>query len=215
MPTFRPFRRSAESPPSVAEAAVSASPWKERWRSAWRFLRANLTPRTTTALALWRVEARLSTPLALAAVAAWGRWPGAFAMAALAALLSAAFIMLLEGENVVAELRAWANRWGFFRRFVLPIADRPDRTGTALRIASVPAIVLLLGPFWRGLTLELFRVRGLRAYLISVLGSIPHALLWVGLVLGGIWDGFLQALLRDEVWPFITDDVWGSLAGLL
>jgi hypothetical protein len=193
---------------------MPVSPWKERWRRSWRFLRANLTPRSATALALWRVEARLSTPLALTAVAAWGRWPGAFAMAALAALLSAAFIMLLEGESVVAELRAWAKRWGFFRRFVLPIADRRDRTGTALRIASVPAMILLLGPFWRGLTLELFRIRGLRAYLISVLGSIPHALLWVGLVLGGIWDGFLQAFLRDEVWPLITDNVWGFLAGL-
>jgi hypothetical protein len=189
-------------------------PEKERWQRWWRFLRANLTPRSATALALWRVEARLSTPLALAAVAAWGRWPGAFAMAGLAALLSAVFIMLLEGENVVAELRAWANRWGFFRRFVMPTADRRDRTGRALRIASVPAMVLLLGPFWRALTLEMFHIRGLRAYLINVLGSLPHALLWVGLVLGGIWDGFLQAFLRDEVWPFISDDVWGSLASL-
>ncbi len=178
---------------------MPVSPAKERWRRAWRSLRANLTPRTATTLVLWRVEARLSTPLALAAVAAWGRWPGAFAMAALGALFSVVFIVLLQEENVVAELRAWANRRSFFRRFVLPIADRRDRTGTALRVASVPALVLLLGPFWRGLTLELFRIRGLRAYLISVLGSIPHALLWVGLVLGGIWEGFLWPLIKSHI----------------
>ncbi len=83
-----------------------------------------------------------------------------------------------------------------------------------MRVASVPALILLMGPFWRGLTLELFRIRGLRAYAISVLGSIPHALLWVGLVLGGIWDGFLKNALRDEVWPFITDQLWESLIGL-
>jgi hypothetical protein len=192
---------------------MAVSPAKERWRRVRRFLRANLTPRAATALALWRVEARLSTPLALAAVAAWGRWPGAFAMAALGALLSAAFIILLERENVVAELRAWTERQGFFRRFVLPIADRRDRTGTAMRVASVPAMILFLGPFWRGLTLELFRIRGLRAYLVSVLGSIPHALLWVGLVLGGIWDGFLKDFLRDDVWPFATDVLWGFVTG--
>jgi len=135
-------------------------------------------------------------------------------MAALGALLSAVFIILLQGENVVDELRAWANRQSFFRRFVLPIADRRDRTGTALRVASVPALILLLGPFWRGLTLELFRIRGLRAYLISVLGSVPHALLWVGLVLGGIWEGFLKDFVRDDVRPFITDGLWGFLTGL-
>ena len=207
------FQHPDESTPSAAEAAMPVAPAKGRWRGAWRVLRANLTPRAATALVLWRVEARLSTPVALAAVAAWGRWPGAFAMAALGALLSAAFIMLFEGENVVAELRAWANRQRFFRRFVLPIADRQDRTGTAMRVASMPVLILILGPFWRGLTLEMFRIRGLRAYLISVLGSVPHALLWVGLVLGGIWDGFLKDLVRDDVRPFITDVVWAFLTG--
>jgi hypothetical protein len=174
-------------------AAADALPRKHP--RLWRLLRRRLTPRLASALALWRLEARLSTPLALAAVASLGRWPGALAMAALGAGLSALFVFLLEGQQAVADLRAWAERQGLARRFLLPIADRQDRTGTAMRLLALPLTVLILGPFWRGLTLSLFRIRGTRAYLITVLASLPHALLWVGLVLGGIWEGLL--------WPFI------------
>ncbi|MGQ9573048.1 MAG: hypothetical protein ACUVV3_07690 [Dehalococcoidia bacterium] len=191
----RVSQRSDDGLPPGGQAAAAAEAPSQGWTRLWYSFRRNLTPRLASTLALWRVEARLSTPLALAAVAGLGRWPAALAIGVLAAVLSALFLFLLEGERAVAELRVWAERQGFVRRFLLPIADRQDRTGTVLRLLALPLLVLLLGPFWRGLTLVLFRIQGVKAYLITVLGSIPHALLWVGLVLGGIWEGLL--------WPFI------------
>ena len=195
MRNLRPPRGRDDHSSSAGEPVAATDAFPREHPRLWRRLRRTLTPKLASALALWRVEARLSTPLALAAVAWLGRWPAAFAIGALAAVLSAIFIYLLEGERLVAELRAWAERQGLVRRFLLPIADRRDRTGSTMRLLALPVLVLLFGPFWRGLTLILFGIRGMRAYLITVVGSFPHALLWVGLVLGGIWEGLL--------WPFI------------
>jgi hypothetical protein len=53
---------------------------------------------------------------------------------------------------------------------------------------------MVLGPFWRAVAFHLFRMPRAVAYLLSVGGSVPHSLLWTGLVLGGIWEGL--------VWPW-------------
>ena len=175
-----------------AEAAVAAAPRGGRWR---RFLRRNMTRRLAVAIALWRVEARFLLPGGLVLVAIFGRWPAALMAGAIGALLAAIFMWLLDGERILGEVRAWgeSNRW--VRRYILPIADRRDRTGTVLRALSVPLLVLDFGPFWRSLTLLLFNFRGLKAYAFTVLASIPHALLWVGIVAGSLWE--------QLIWPFI------------
>jgi hypothetical protein len=55
--------------------------------------------------------------------------------------------------------------------------------------------VMVLGPFWRAVVFHLFRMRHAVAYPLSAGGSIPHALLWTGFVLGGVWEGL--------IWPWI------------
>jgi hypothetical protein len=55
---------------------------------------------------------------------------------------------------------------------------------------------MVLGPFWRAVAFHLFRMRRSAAYVLSVGGSFPHALLWVGLVLGGLWAVLILPLLR-------------------
>ena len=56
---------------------------------------------------------------------------------------------------------------------------------------------MFLGPFWRAVTFHLFHTRRLPAYTLSVGGSIPHSLLWTGLVLGGLWEGLIRPFLED------------------
>jgi hypothetical protein len=75
------------------------------------------------------------------------------------------------------------------------LAARGDAVGKARRAAAVVPAVMVLGPFWRAVAFHLFRMPRAVAYLLSVGGSIPHSLLWTGLVLGGIWEGL--------VWPWI------------
>jgi hypothetical protein len=75
------------------------------------------------------------------------------------------------------------------------LAARDDVLGKTRRALAVVPAVMVLGPFWRAVAFHLFRMRRPPAYLLSVGGSIPHALLWTGLVLGGIWEGL--------VWPWI------------
>ena len=180
----------SEAPP--AEAAVVARPRGGKWR---RFLGRNVTPRLAAAIALWRVEARLLLPGGVILVAAFGRWPAALLAGAVGALLAAAFMWLLDGERILGEVRAWgeSNRW--VRKYFLPVADRRDRTGTVLRALSLPVLVLWFGPFWRSLTLLLFHFRGLKAYVFTVLASVPHAFLWVGIVAGSLWE--------ELIWPLI------------
>jgi hypothetical protein len=171
---------------------VEARPCVGAWR---RFLRRNLTPRLTAAIALWRVEARFLLPGGLVLIAVFGRWPAALMVGAVGALLAAVFMWLLDGEQILGEVRAWGGRNRLVRRFLLPVADRRDRTGTVLRVVSLPVLVLWFGPFWRSLTLLLFHFRGLKAYVFTVLSSVPHALLWVGIVAGSLWE--------ELIWPFI------------
>ena len=179
-----------------AEAAVVAPPHGGKWRS---FLRRNLTRRLAVAIALWRVEARFLLPGGLVLVAVFGRWPAALMVGAVGALLAAVFMWLLDGERILGEVRAWGGRNRLVRKYLLPLADRRDRTGTVLRALSMPLLVLEFGPFWRSLTLLLFNFRGLKAYAFTVVASIPHALLWVGIVAGTLWEELL--------WPFIKGHV--------
>jgi hypothetical protein len=180
----------------AVEAALTPRPRGGRWL---RFLRRNVTRRFAVAIALWRVEARFLLPGGLVLVAAFGRWPAALMVGAIGALLAAIFMWLLDGERILGEVRAWGGRNRLVRKYLLPLADRRDRTGTVLRALSMPLLVLDFGPFWRSLTLLLFNFRGLKAYAFTVLASIPHALLWVGIVAGSLWEELL--------WPFIKGHV--------
>jgi hypothetical protein len=180
----------------AAEAAVAAQARRVGWR---RFLRRNVTRRLATAIALWRVEARFLLPGGLVLVAVFGRWPAALMAGGIGALLAAIFVWLLDGERILGEVRVWGegNRW--VRKFLFPIADRRDRTGTALRVLSLPVLVLWFGPFWRSLSLLLFHFRGLKAYAFTVLASIPYALLWVGIVAGSLWEELIWPLIKGHV----------------
>ena len=170
-------------------------PPKAERRKPLGFLRRNVTPRLGAALFLWQMETRLATPVALALVATVGRWPGALAMGGIMAIYSALFLFLLDGEQGMKELRGWAQDRRLIRRYVFPIAERRDGVGTVQRALAVPVVVMFMGPFWRAVTFHLFRTPRWPAYTLSVGGSIPHSLLWTGLVLGGIWEGL--------VWPWI------------
>src|SRR3989304_3682383 len=172
-------------PAPAAEAALAPQPHDSKWR---RFLRRNVTRRLAIAIALWRVEARFLLPGGLVLVAVFGRWPAALMVGAIGALLAAIFMWLLDGERILGEVRAWGGRNRLVRKYLLPLADRRDRTGAVLRALSIPLLVLDFGPFWRSLTLLLFNFRGLKAYAFTVLASIPHALLWVGIVAGSLWE---------------------------
>ncbi len=145
---------------------------------------------------LWRVEAYTAMPLALLLVATLGRWPGALVMGCVMAAYAALFLYLLEDEPVLDDIRARAGRWRLGRAMER-LAARDDGVGRARRAAAMVPAVMILGPFWRAVAFHLFRMRRAVAYLLSVGGSIPHSLLWTGLVLGGIWEGL--------VWPWIKD----------
>ncbi|MDP2950617.1 MAG: hypothetical protein Q8P22_13925 [Chloroflexota bacterium] len=186
----------SDPPPPPAEATAAADALLARPRGRWwGLLKRNLTPRLAATFVLWRVEARLLLPGGLALVAAFGRWPAAFIAGGVGALLAGLFMWLLAEERAIGEVRAWGEQSRFVRGYLLPIAERRDRTGTLLRLASVPVLVLYFGPFWRSLTLLLFRVRGFKAYAFTMLSGIPHALLWVGIVAGTLWE--------DLIWPFL------------
>ena len=76
------------------------------------------------------------------------------------------------------------------------LADRDDGVGKARRAVALVPGVMFLGPFWRAVAFHLFRMRRSMAYVLSVGGSFPHALLWTGLVLGGIWEGFAWSWIK-------------------
>ena len=94
------------------------------------------------------------------------------------------------------------------------LADRDDGVGKARRLVALVPGVMLLGPFWRAVAFHLFRMRRSMAYVLSVGGSFPHALLCTGLVLGGLWGVLIEPLLRafwsDLVVPLI-EGVWEAL----
>jgi len=179
---------------------VAAGGQRDR-RRLLPFLKRNVTPRLGAALALWRVEARLALPTSLFLVATLGRWNGALAMGGIMAVYAAVFLFLLEGERALDEARSWLNGRRWARRYVLPLAERRDRTGHVHRLLALPASVLLFGPFWRALAYHLMGMRRLPAYALSVGGSIPHSLLWTGVFVGGLWEAAVRPLLeRAGLW---------------
>jgi hypothetical protein len=176
-------------------AAATTTPQEFRFwhlRSSWRYLRTRMTKRLAATIIIWRIEARLATPLALLLVATLGRWPAALTMGTIMACFSALFLFLLDGERVMHELRGWLEERRMFRRYLQPIADRQGFVGTLHRALAIPVTIMFMGPFFRATTYHLFRMRPVPAYTLSVLGSYPHSLLWTGIVAGGFWDWVLE-----------------------
>jgi len=173
------------------QATVAAAPPESgffgTFREAGTFLRRNLTPRTGVAVGAWRVETLLITPLSIFLIETLGRWRGAFAMSCVMAAFSLLFLLLLAGEPIMADFRRWLGERSL-GHWSMRIAERRDATGAAQRAASFPAIVMLLGPFWRAVTVETFLVRKPLALLIAVAGAWPHTMFWTGVVTASVWE---------------------------
>ena len=171
---------------ATAISPVQSEGFFATMRAASAFFRRNLTPRTGVALAAWRVEALLITPLSIVLIETFGRWRGAFVMSCVMAGFSLLFLLLLAGEPIMADFRRWLGErsWG---HWTMRIAERRGSTGAAQRALAVPAIVMLLGPFWRSVTVQTFLVRKPLAFLIAAGGAFPHTMFWTGLVVGSVW----------------------------
>jgi hypothetical protein len=152
-----------------------------------------------TAIAVWRVEAHLAAPLALVLVATLGRWPAALAMGSLSAMYALVFLVLLDGQRAMTGVQQWVSHRPLLYRYVRPLSEGHTGKMALPWALIVPIIILLTGPFWRAVTLLLLGAPRLLAYVVGVLGSIPHSLLWTGIVLGGLWE--------DLIWPFL-DSHW-------
>jgi hypothetical protein len=179
---------------AVLDSAAAPSGRFGTFRALGGFFKRNLTPRTGAAVTIWRVEARLATPLALLFIATLGRWEGALAMGAVMAVYAAVFLFLLDGERVVDEMRDWTGqrRWG--RRWV--VHDQHGGSAGKHRLLLIPAMVMVLGPFWRAVSFHVGSVPRWPAYGLSVGGSFPHSLLWTGLVMGGIYELAIRPLFE-------------------
>lgn len=188
-----------ESGAVEAEADVALERGVGRLRRLVAWFKRNVTPRLGTAIVLWRIEAYLATPLALVLVATLGRWPAALTMGLIMAAWSGVFFYLLDGERVLGDLRRWAYRRRWIGRYLRALTERRDGLGMTRRVALGPLMVLALGPFWRAVALHLLGAPRLPGYMLTVLGSIPHSLLWTGVVLGGLWEAL--------IWPFL-DSHW-------
>ena len=202
------------------------------WQAFHAFFRRNLTRKSGTALVVWRIEAALAGPMALALVASLGRWNGALVTGVIMSCMCVTFLFLFDGERVIGEVRRWVGDrdWGHWS---MRVAERRDNTGVILRALSVPLTVMLMGPFLRSVTYHIFRVRRGFAYPVSIAGQMLHNLFWTGIVLGSvyeilirpllqaIWDAALGPLL-NPVWDAALDPVlqpvWdatlGQIAGL-
>jgi hypothetical protein len=190
----------APTAPAPSPRGAWAS-WRYTRRSILAFFQRNLTPRTGATLVVWRVEAAFAGPMALALVASLGRWDGALITGLIMAVFSAFFLFMLDGEAVLDEVRRWVGDrdWG---RSAMRAAERRDRTGMVQRALSVPATVMLMGPFFRAITYHIFRVRRPLAYSFSVAGQMLHSLFWTGIVLGSFWEIVILPLVNDVVVPF-------------
>jgi hypothetical protein len=155
------------------------------FRAMGRFFKRNLTGKSGAAVAIWRVEAWMATPLALLLVATLGRWEGALAMGGVMAVYAAIFLFLLDGENVVTEMQGWTGKRSWTRWIAPPASDRGK---VARHWLVLPALVMFFGPFWRAVTFHIAAVPRALAYVLSVGGSFPHSLLWTGLVVGGLYE---------------------------
>ena len=195
------------------QATVAATPTEGGFfatlRAGGAFFRRNLTPRTGVAVAAWRIETLLITPLSIFFIETLGRWRGAFAMSCVMAAFALLFLLLLAGEPIMADFRRWLGdrRFGHWS---MRIAERPDATGVIQRAASVPAIVMLLGPFWRTVTVETFLVRKPLAALIAIGGAFPHTMFWTGLVTASAW----QLVTKPALW-WVWDDGVSPVFGLV
>lgn len=178
------------------------------FRAAGTFFRRNLTPRTGVAVAAWRVETLLITPLSIFLIETLGRWRGAFAMSCVMAAFSLLFLLLLAGEPIMADFRRWLGERSF-GHWSMRIAERRDTMGAAQRAASVPAIVMLLGPFWRAVTVETFLVRKPLALLIAVAGAWPHTMFWTGVVTASVWE-----LVTKPALKWVWDEAFSRVAGV-
>jgi len=163
------------------------------------YLRRHATPRLTTTIAVWRVLAWFDTPLALLFVATLGRWAGALAMGTFMGAMSGLFLLLMHGEPILADARSWLERRRLARRYLAALDSQRGPKLALARGFGILYVVLFMGAFLRALSMLLLRVPRAPAYLIAVGASIPHSLLWTGLVLGGLWEGL--------VWPFL-DSHW-------
>lgn len=189
-------------------AATTTTPQEFRFwhlRKSWQYLRTRMTKRLAATIIIWRIEARIATPLALLLVATLGRWPASLVMGTIMAAFSALFLFLLDGERVMHELRGWLEERRTFRRYLKPIVDRQGHVGTLQRALAIPATIMFMGPFFRATTYHLFRLRKAPAYTLSVLGSYPHSFLWTGIVAGGLWEWVLAPffgwLWDAALWP--------------
>lgn len=178
---------------AAREALEESAPAAARKRP---FFLRYLRPQSGAALLIWRFEAYLATPLALLFLATLGRWTGALAMGSVMAAFAAVFLFLLDDDPILTDIRAWLQRRRFGRALER-LAARQDGRGRLWRALTLVPAVMVLGPFWRAVTFNLFRMRRLPAYVLSVGGSIPHSLLWTGVVLGGIWE--------EVLWPWIRE----------
>lgn len=182
-------------------------------RSLREFFKRNLTRKTGAAVVAWRIEDAIAGPMALAFVASLGRWNGALATGTVMALFAALFLFLLDGERVVGEMRKWVGdrQWG---RWGMRIAERRDTVGAVQRAASVPATLLLVGPFWRAVMLHIFMVSRPLAYVISVGGQFPRSLFWTGIVLGSAYSILIRPGLQ-ALWASALGPAWDATLGQL
>lgn len=155
-----------------------------------RLLRRHLTPKLTLAIVLWRMEAWGGAPLAVALVATLGRWPGALVMAAVVAALTVISLYLLEGEPSLSLLREWLAERPWLARWL-------SRPRWQVWLLDVPVMLLVAGPFWRAVLLHLLQMERRSAYAIGLLGALPGALLWTGLVAGSVWEQLVWPVLRS------------------
>lgn len=206
----------------VTEQTAAISPVRSEgvfatMRAAGVFFRRNLTARTGVALAAWRVEAALITPLSIVLIETFGRWRGAFVMSCLMSGFSLLFLLLLAGEPIMADFRRWLGERSWGHR-TMRIAERRDRTGTAQRVLAVPAIVMLFGPFWRSVTVETFLVRKPLGFLIAAGGAFPHTMFWTGLVVGSVWVLVTRPALLwcwDAALSPTADAIWRAAGAVL
>lgn len=161
----------------------------------------------------WRIEDAIAGPMALAFVASLGRWNGALATGTVMALFAALFLFLLDGERVVGEMRKWVGdrQWG---RWSMRIAERRDTVGAVQRVASIPATLLLVGPFWRAVMLHILMVSRPLAYVISVGGQFPRSLFWTGIVLGSAYSILIRPGLQ-ALWASALGPAWDATLGQL
>lgn len=181
------------APAPAPRGAVNS--WRFTMRSIREFFQRNLTPKSGTALVVWRIEAWLAGPMALALVASLGRWNGALVTGVVMASLSVLFLFLFEGERVIDEVRRWVGdrEWGHWS---MRVAERRDANGAVMRALSVPLTVMLMGPFVRSLTYHIFKVRKGFAYPVSIGGQMLHNLFWTGIVLGSVYGILIRPGLQ-------------------